>query len=73
MYGKLRCKEFIRAIFVCSFLLDETEDKEKGTLVEELVVVKPSIPVSVKPFGEIQLQLPVKEENLPSEKKLEVS
>lgn len=54
-------------------MLDETEDKEKGTLVEELVVVKSSIPVSVKPFGEIQLQLPVKEEDLPSEKKLEVS
>lgn len=55
------------------FLLDETEDEGKGKLVEELVVVKSSIPVSVKPFGEIQLQLPIKEKDLPSEEKLEVS
>ena len=40
---------------------------------EELVVVESSIPVSSKPFGEILLELPVKEEDLPSKEGCEVS
>lgn len=39
---------------------------------EELVMLESSVPVSVKPFGEIQLQLSIKEEDMSPEEKLEV-
>ena len=35
---------------------------------EELVVVEANIPVSSTPFGEVQLELPVKQEDLPPAK-----
>lgn len=44
---------------------DEQQDEEKP---EGPVVVQTSIPVSSSPFGEVQLQLPVKEEELPPSK-----
>lgn len=51
---------------------DEEQDEVKPT--EGPVVVEASIPVSLTPFGEVQLELPVKEEDLPpSEEKREVS
>ena len=45
---------------------DDEQDELKPT--EELVVVEASIPVSSTPFGEVQLKLPVKEEELPPSK-----
>lgn len=37
------------------------------------MVVESSVPVSSTPFGEVRLDLPVKEEDLPSKEKREVS
>ena len=48
-------------------------EEEELKPAEEQVVVESSIPVSSKPFGEIQLELPIKEEDLPSEERREVS
>lgn len=45
---------------------NEEQDEEKPT--EGPVVVEASIPVSSTPFGEVQLKLPVKEEELPPSK-----
>ena len=51
---------------------DEQQDEQKPT--EGPVVVQTSIPVSSTPFGEVQLQLPVKEEELlPSEETRQMS
>lgn len=51
---------------------EEEQDEVKPT--EGPVMVEASIPVSSTPFGEVQLELPVKEEDLPpSKEKREVS
>ena len=48
-------------------------EEEQLKPAEEEVVVESSLPVSLTPFGEIQLELPVKEEDLPPKESREVS
>ena len=58
--------------FILSRLGDKDQDGVKPA--EGPVVVEATIPVSSTPFGEVQLELPVKEDVLPSSKeKREVS
>ena len=59
-------------IFFCVGEDDEEQDEVKPT--EGPVVVETSIPVSSPPFGEVQLKLPVKKEEIPlSKEKPQVS
>ena len=48
--------------------LGDVEEQDEVKPTEELVVVEANIPVSSTPFGEVQLELPVKQEDLPPAK-----
>lgn len=63
------CKKRLCVAYEASyFSVGEDEGQEEEMPIEGPLVVETRIPVSSTPFGEVQLKLPVKEEEIPPSK-----